>query len=163
MKAIVLVMSLLLAGSAFAGTDFEAMSWSSILRSGKYDPDYSNKIHFQNASVWVPSFSNRLCTDGTFIYGGTFLKKYEVGGDDSGVFKTVKVDLVQPIVSERQRCKSQGEDNCKQWETVVYKQSPNRMINVLAAGNQDDEDKQILGVKSYRIPTCGKMTPVPAN
>lgn len=163
MKTLVLVLSLVMAGSAFAGTDFEAMSWASLLRSGKYDVDYGDKVHFQKASFWVPSFSKTLCTDGEFIYGGTRTVEVCEGEDRDENCRMKKVDLVQPIVSERQRCSVRDDNNCLAFETVVYSQSTNRMIKILAAGGDSDDEPQVLGMKSYSIPACNGLTPVPAN
>lgn len=167
MKALVFVLSLLVAGTAFAGTDFESMSWASLLRSGKYDVDYANKIHFQNGSVWVPSFAKTLCTDGTFIYGGVFNKKVCVNDTSDGScnkYKTQKIDLIQPIYGKRQRCAKTQSDNCVKYVTVNYVQSPNRTIKILAAGTgSDDNDATVVGVKSYTIPSCGGAPKVPAN
>lgn len=168
MKALVMLMSLVISATAFAA-DFEAMSWTQILKQGaKYDLDRSNKIHFQKASVWVFAMDADLCTDGNFIYGGTRSYDVCVGGGENGCGTIVKkkVDLVQPIVSERQRCaKFTGKDDngCAAYETVSYVQSPNRTIKILAAGGSDDGDHQVLGTKSYTIPACSQLSPVPAN
>jgi hypothetical protein len=156
MKVIGIIFSMLIAGTAFA-QNFEAMSWAQVLR--QYDVDYSNKVHFQNASTWVFAMDKRLCTDGTFIYGGTIEKKWY--GEGSEVIKTQKVDLVQPIVSERQICATPTESGCDKWQTVVYRQSPNRVIDILPRNAGDNA--QPLGNKSYTIPACGSLSPVDAN
>jgi hypothetical protein len=167
MKALVFVLSMLVAGSAVAGTNFEAMSWDTILRSAKYEPDYATKIHFQNGSVWRNIWSDNLCTDGTFIYGGLFEKKYCVsGGDDScNRYETKVVDLIQPIYSTRQRCAKYQDDDCVKYVTVNYVQRPTQ--NVKIYGSQyspgDDDNHRPLGVKSYTIPSCGGAPKVPAN
>ena len=158
MKSLVLVLSFLVAGSAFAN-DFEAMSWNEILDSNFYDVDRSNKIHFQDAAVWVFAMDKKLCTDGTFIYGGTVEKTWTSEGNQ--VIDTKKVDLVQPIVSERQVCVLPTEGNCAKYQTVVYRQSPNRVINILDGYN--GKNQKVLGNKSYSIPACGSLSPIDAN
>ena len=170
MKTLVLVLSFVMASSAFAGTNFETMSWASLLRSARYDVDYGNKIHFQKASFWVPAFSKTLCTDGSFIYGGT--RVVEICADEDDVQEgctTRKVDLVQPIVSERSVCAKYDDDedgDCLAYKSVSYVQSPNRMINILdGLDDLTDEDvtRTVLGTKAFTIPACGGLPGVDAN
>ncbi len=166
MKALVVLFSVLMSFSAVAA-DFEAMSWSEILKnSAKYDLDRTNKIHFQKASTWTFAMDSRLCTDGNFIYGGTRTLEICDSEGNSNCY-TKKLDLVQPIVGERQRCVSysgQDDNTCTKFETVVYVQSPQRTIKILANNSgSDNSDKTVLGTKTYSIPACSQLSPVPAN
>jgi hypothetical protein len=163
------MLSFMVAGTVSAGTDFSSMSIAELATNVKYDLDFSDKILFQKASTYVESFSKKLCTDGTFIYGGTRTLKVCLNESDSGQctqYVTKTVELIQPIVSERQRCAqtSNDDDYCVKKETVVFVQSPNRKIKVLdATTGSDDRNPTVVGVKNYTIPNCGSLKPVPAN
>jgi hypothetical protein len=164
MKVVTLIASSMVARSASA-KNFEAMSWASGL--SKYDVDFSNKIHFPKASTWVFAMDEILCTDGDFIYVGTRnVPIYGGGNDGDQVIGYKKVDLVQPVVSTRQRCAAfgGGDNNCVKFETVVYRQTPARVINVIVRGTaQKDKGPEVLGTKSYTIPACGSLEPLPAK
>lgn len=166
MKTLVVLMMTLFTVSAFA-KNFDSMTPRQIDRMAKYELDRKDKIWFNQAQFGlhgVNSWSKSLCTDGTFIYGGTTTVKHCQGDDNSNCKETV-VDLVQPINGKRYQIICSGSDNDENCvkNKVNFVQPVKRSIPVLLQQNGGDDNKQevVAGYKAYTIPSCD-LTPVPA-
>ena len=148
MKAIVLALSLLVSGTAFANVT------------------EVSKILFQSASTWVPA--NKVChADGMFFHKtkSAIAVEYCSNSRGTGNCETVYRSLIQPIKSTKDVCvKTTGrEKNCVATKTVAYNQS--LTATVATYRGADDAVKGIGPVKTstFTIPACAKKAPVDAN
>lgn len=149
MKAILMAMTVLFSGAAFAGefTDF-------------------GKIHFQAASTWVES--NKVCQAGGMYYHTkkAVQEKYECNDSGSNCRVWTTIPLVQPIESTRQRCAvftGGDEGGCARWETVRYKQGPVVDVKTYASMHDWEENRNPIAVRKFTIPACKTKPGVPAN
>lgn len=141
MKAMLLVLSMMFSGAAFAG---EYTSFG--------------RIHFQAASTWVPA--NYVCQKNGMLYHTRRASVNVVScpGDASeGPSCTIvrTIPLVQPMVSTAQRCAHiEGRGECRSWETYAYNQGPTVKVHVYASHHDMAEDRNPIAVRNFTIPTC---------
>lgn len=160
MKALVALIAVLV-GSMASAKDLSNVSWSKILSNRSLYTVQNVKVDFQDQAVQVNIWSSDLCTDGEFIFGGTFQKKVWLD-DENKKFKTVNVELVQPIVSEKAMVVPGVEDNTltdpNSWYYVAYVQSPTVELAIFDSRKIDNDGKtnahSLIGTKTYSIPRC---------
>ena len=135
MKTLMIIASILIAGTAMAGeyTDY-------------------GRITFQKASTWVPA--NKVCSQGGFLYHKT--KEFvavDYCDDDNNNCKTVYKALVQPVNSTRQRCSKMEDDECVAWTTVSFVQGTVKadVYESMSALHDDEAPKSSF---SYTVDAC---------
>lgn len=131
MKSLVLLVSTLVAFSAFAG-------------------EYSKpaSVLFQSASTYVPA--EKVCRDGNTLKHKTKASIVVNYCDDNGANCTaVTKTLSQPVVSTAQRCAKFQSDDCVAWETYTLNQAT---VNVWTYSNADGDNGYVSG--KYTIPAC---------
>lgn len=109
-----------------------------------------DKILFQRHSTFVNAhFSRSLCHDG-FDYEAMISKcvRWEKDDDNRVCVEKEIVKAYQPMDSTRQRCKKYEDGNCKEWEEILFFQSPNRIVEI------KDEDGNVKKRKKVTIPSC---------
>ena len=148
MKAIVLALSLLVSGTAFA-------NYTSVSR-----------INFQSASTSVPA--NKVCqANGMFFHKTKAAIAVDYCSNDAETnCTTVYKALAQPIKSTKTVCVAdQGRDDqrCVATKVVAYNQST--VATVSTYRTQDDAVRGISPIKTstFVIPACAKNPPVKAN
>lgn len=133
MKKLLLIASMMMSASAFAGYVT------------------GDKIEFQADSAFVSAvFSKSLCLDGD-TYRAVINKCTEWqndGGGDRTCVATAKVEVAQPANSTRQRCAQYNDGDCTKWITVAYNQSPVRTVSYY--NSQDD----LVKTATVTIPSC---------
>lgn len=148
MKAILLAMTMLFSGAAFAG-EFTSFG----------------RIHFQSASTWVPA--NKVCHAGGVYY---HTKKAAVAveycnGEGNSNCHTVMKPLAQPMKSTRKVCTQwtgRDDNNCVATRTVAYNQGPTVKVEIFRSQHDMEEGHSPASVRSYTIPACRTAGPVPA-
>lgn len=136
-----LILPLILTFSAFAGVGG--------ISGGTDKFQRGVHIEFQRESTFVNAQFNRtLCTDGVDYFAKFRKCMIRSNDDDAECLRTDIIEAQQPVVSERQRCKSYDSDGkCLKWITVPYIQSPKR---IFIPNREEDNRKE----KKIVIPKC---------
>ena len=167
MKALVSILTVLVATAAFAKPDLSTMSWAEILSNKSMTTH--NDLIFNNGpglgTTYKRSTSKDVCHDGAFIYGGTARVQVCSGSDndENCMFRTVKLKTAFKTQYKTQVCQgSDNDDNC-QWVTKVRVQTPNRNIAVYKKATSDNGSDSFIARKGYVIPFCAGLGQVDAN
>ena len=167
MKALVSLLTVLVATAAFAKTDLSTMSWAEIL-SDKSLTTYNDLI-FMNGpglgTTFKRSTSKDVCHDGSYIYGGKTRIQVCQGSDDDNNCEFVTVKLKTAFVTKYTTLVCEGSDNDENCQHVVKTrvQTPNRNIAVYKKADDSDQSDAFIARKGYVIPFCAGLKPVPAN
>lgn len=150
MKALLLALTVMVSGPAFAG---EFTSFGRIL--------------FQSASTFVPA--NKVChADGMYYHTTKAAVAVEYCENDSRTnCKTVLKPLAQPMHSTREVCvATAGYDDkyCTATKTVAFNQGPTVKVEVYRSQDEAfDANRSPIRTGSYTIPACKVVDPVPAH
>lgn len=134
MKSLVLLVSSVVAFSAFAG-------------------EYSvSKVYFQSAATWVKA--ENVCRAGNVLKHKTKASVQVAYCDDNDANCTyVTKALVQPVVSTAQRCAKFESDSsggdCLVWETYTLNQAS---VKIYTYADSDSNEFSVTGM--YTIPAC---------
>jgi len=131
------------------------------LMSASAFADYmtGDKIHFQADSTWVNSYySKSLCQDGENYYAtiSVCVEYRESSDGDRECARRGTKNAVQPLMSTRKKCAvrdwTDDDNDCEQYETVEYYQSPVRTVKFFEA--EDDSSGRLVRTETYTIPAC---------
>ena len=109
-------------------------------------------INFQRNSTFVNVlYSKSLCHDNyEFRTMAKNCKKWKFDSDSRKCERWVMEEITQPIESTRERCRGRRSDDkaCTEWETIIFVQSPKRIVKIL------DDSNQVIETKKITVPLC---------